>query len=185
MSRETEQRTLVANLLIEAAAGAEALLPSMEKRRVELARELTELESQITRLRTIVYSAAPYRTPQEQQVSETIIGAGLDIDRVLFDSDGPMKVSDIRKQIKKQMDRAWASSTISNHLSRGKADGCYVNEGGSWKLSHKGVSEARITVQHEADEVPASSSATPAADTDHQQAVAVSAVGHSAPRDRS
>ena len=137
-----EQLKAAAAVLVEAASGAEGLLPSMEKRRVELANELTELESQFVRLRTIVHSAAPYRQTEQKPLEPLIdAAAGPDIDRVLFDSSVPMKVSDIREQIEKRMNHPWAPSTISNHLSRGKADGRYINDDGGWKLSHKGISE--------------------------------------------
>lgn len=138
-----EQLKAAGDVLADAATAAEALLPGMEKRRVELAKELTELESQIVRMRTIIQTAAPYRTHIEQKLVEPVIdaAAGPDIDQVLFESSQPMKVSEIREQIERRMGHPWAPSTISNHLSRGKADGRYVNDDGGWKLSHKGVAD--------------------------------------------
>jgi hypothetical protein len=138
-----EQLKAAGDVLADAATAAEALLPAMEKRRVELAKELTELESQIVRMRTIIQTAAPYRHHVEQKPVEPIVdaAAGPDIDQVLFSSSQPMKVSEIREQIEKRMGHPWAPSTISNHLSRGKANGRYINDEDGWKLSHKGISD--------------------------------------------
>lgn len=139
-----EQLKAASEVLADAATAAEALLPGMEKRRIELSRELTELESQIVRMRTIIQTAAPYRQVHtNEKPLEPLVdaAAGPDIDQVLFESSQPMKVSEIREQIEKRMSHPWAPSTISNHLSRGKADGRYNNDGGGWSLSHKGVAD--------------------------------------------
>lgn len=142
---EVEQLKAAQNLLVDAANAAEGLLPALEKRRIELARELSDLETQVVRLRTIVVTAAAYKQQKDEDSGayEAVIdgAARPDIDQVLFQSFGPMSASEIREQIKTRTGHDWAASTISNHLSRGKAHGRYLNENGSWKLTTKGLGD--------------------------------------------
>ena len=64
-----------------------------------------------------------------------------DIKRALFENSEPMKVAEISEYIKKMSEREWGSSTIYNHLNKGKASGVFANANNRWSLTEQGQIE--------------------------------------------
>jgi len=120
-------------LLTQAAKAAEAMLPELEAKRAMLVRELETLAVQIDQVRAIANYGTEPPTPALSIMERA--QCQQDIDAVLITAGMPLRVTEIRERIQKDLGRNWAESTIYGHLSKGKASGRYINEANRWFLT--------------------------------------------------
>jgi hypothetical protein len=119
-----------------------ALLDKEEPEHLEKANE-----RRLRELRNAIVHGGPVNLPSPAELPMPLAETDADpqalsdIKRALFEIKEPMRVPEIIEYIKKMSEREWGSSTIYNHLNKGKAAGVFANANNKWSLTEQGQLE--------------------------------------------